>query len=260
MKLSEAFNIGEHEVISLVGAGGKTSLMFTLARELAVAGKHVITTTTTKILEPSSYETPLLLLEADTEKMMRRLLQNLDRYPHITLAMHRLPHGKLKGIAPELVMRIAESGRVSYIIVEADGAAHKPLKAPNATEPVISQNTSLLIPVVGIDALGSRLTEEDVFRAEIVSKLTGLPLGSTVSAEAIATLITHPEGITKGSQAQVRIMPLINKVDLPDSLYKARDLAKKILDMKHPQIERVILGQVRFPEPVTEVISALKIR
>jgi probable selenium-dependent hydroxylase accessory protein YqeC len=65
MTLKEALDIRPGEVISLVGGGGKTTLMFALARELAFGDGCVVTTTTTKILEPSPSETPLLLLEAD---------------------------------------------------------------------------------------------------------------------------------------------------------------------------------------------------
>ncbi|MCJ7654933.1 MAG: putative selenium-dependent hydroxylase accessory protein YqeC, partial [Dehalococcoidia bacterium] len=61
MKFKEALDIRPGEVISLVGGGGKTTLMFALARELALGSGCVITTTTTKILEPSPSETPLLL-------------------------------------------------------------------------------------------------------------------------------------------------------------------------------------------------------
>ena len=256
MKLKEALDIKPGEVISLVGGGGKTTLMFALARELAPSGKSVITTTTTKILEPSSAETPLLLLEPDEEQMLMALLQNLDKYKHITLATEKLSSGKLNGVSPGLVAKLAELNQVSYIIVEADGAAQRSLKAPNPTEPVIPHNTSLVIPVVGIDAVGCRLTEEDVFRPEIVSRLLGLPLGEVISAKAIAILITHPQGITKGSPAQARIIPFINKVDLDEGLSKGRDLASKILAMRHPQIEKVVLGQVQLPEPVIEVISS----
>jgi len=256
MKLKEALNIKPGEVISLVGGGGKTTLMFALARELASSGQAVITTTTTHIFEPSPSETQLLLLEADEERMVRMLLQNVDERRHITVASERLPSGKLKGISPELVARLAELKQVSYIIVEADGAAHKSLKAPNPTEPVIPPNTSLVIPVVGIDAVGCCLTEKDVFRPEIVSRLLGLPLGEVISAEAIAILITHPKGIVKGSPDQARVIPFVNKVDLDEGLFKGRDLANDILKIKHPGIKRVILGQAQLPEPVVEVISA----
>jgi len=255
MKLKEALDIKPGEVISLVGGAGKTTLMFALARELASSGKGIITTTTTKILEPSSSETSLLLVEADEEEMLRMLLQNLDKHRHITLASEKLSSGKLNGVSPGLVARFTELNQVSYIIVEADGAAGKSLKAPNPTEPVIPHNTSLVIPVVGIDAVGCRLTEEYVFRPEIVSRLLGLPLGEVISAEAVAFLITHHQGIIKGSPARARIIPFINKMDLDEGLAKGRDLANKILAMRHPRIRQVILGQAKLPEPVIEVIS-----
>lgn len=256
MRLKDAFNITDGEVISLVGGGGKTTLMFALARELARDNKLVISTTTTKILEPSSTETPLLLLEDDENKMVKLLLQHMADYRHITVASEKLPSGKLLGISPTLVIKLVELKPVSYIIIEADGAAHKSLKAPNPTEPVIPDNTSLVIPVVGIDAVGRPLTAENVFRAEIASQLLGLPLGKVISAEAVARLITHHQGIIKGSPTPARIIPFINKVAMPEDLTRAKDLANQILIKRHPQIDRVILGQAKLPEPVVEVIKA----
>jgi len=235
--------------------------MFVLAKELASSEKSVITTTTTRILdlERQAYESPLLL-EADEGKMIAPLLKHLEKHRQVTLARERsMDWGKLKGVSPELVDTLAELGPVSYIIVEADGAARKPLKAPKATEPVIPESTSLVIPIVGFEALGSRLTDEDVFRPEVISRLTGLPWGAVISAEAIATLITHPEGIARGSPANARILPLINKMDLAQGLSEAEDLALKILERKHPQIDRVILGQVQFPHPVVGTVLDAKI-
>ena len=255
MKLKEALQIEPSEVISLVGGGGKTTLMFALAQELASGGEPVITTTTTKILEPSPSETLFLLLETNEEQAVKTLLQKVNRYRHITLASEKLSSGKLNGVSPELIAKLAELKQMFYIIIEADGAARKSLKAPNPTEPVIPRQTSLVIPVVGVDAVGCRLTEEEVFRPEIVSRLLGLPLGEIISAEAIAFLITHAQGITKGSPAQARIVPFINKADLDPGLSKGRDLADKILARRHPQVTRVILGQARLPNPVAGVIS-----
>ena len=116
MTLKEALDIKPGEIISLVGGGGKTTLMFALARELASTGNGIITTTTTKILEPSLSETSLLLLETDESEMIRLILQNLDRYCHITIATNRLATGKLRGISPELVVKLAELNQISYIL------------------------------------------------------------------------------------------------------------------------------------------------
>ncbi len=106
--LKQAFNISPKEVISLVGAGGKTTLMFALARELASDKGCVITTTTTKILEPLPSESPFLLMSKDEEALLKLFLQNADRYKHITLAREKLASGKLDGISPELVMKLSD--------------------------------------------------------------------------------------------------------------------------------------------------------
>ncbi len=258
MKLSEVLNIGQREVISLVGGGGKTTLMFALARELALTGKHVVTTTTTKLLasEPLFHGSPLLILEREEYRLMELVTAGLTRFGYVTVASERLSEqGRLKGISPETVDKLAKLGRIPIIINEADGAAHRSLKAPNASEPLIPESTTLVIPIVGIDALGAPLCEEQVFRCDIVSRITGLALGEIVSADAIATLLTHPDGIAKGTLATARIIPFINKIDLNNGLAKGRLLAARILTKKHPQIERVVLGQVQADDPVAEVIA-----
>jgi len=254
MTLREAFAISPGEVVSLVGGGGKTTLMFALAHELTVADKTVVTTTTTKIFPPQPSQTPLLLMDTDEESLLRLLLLNANDYQLITLAEEKLATGKLKGISPEMVNRLAELNQISYIIVEADGAARKPLKAPNTTEPVIPENTTLVIPIVGIEAIGCRLNEENVFRPEIVADLTGLSPGEIITADAIAFLMTNHKGIIKGSPDRARIIPFINKVDLNNGLTKAEDLASKILAKDHPQIEQVVLGQALSSQPVIKVI------
>lgn len=254
--LKEAFNIRPGEVISLVGAGGKTTLMSALAKELSGDNESVITTTTTKILDWQA-SGDILIVEKDEEKILDSLPQMLKEYRHITLASERLSaKGKLDGISPELITRIAKLKQANYIIIEADGAARKPLKAPNATEPVIPQNTTLVIAVVGIDSLGLKLTEENIFRPEIVTRLTGLPTGGIISLDTITILITHSEGITKGSPANARIIPVINKVDLAKDSTEAEALAYKILGAGHPRIERVVLGQLQSAKPVVDIIQA----
>jgi probable selenium-dependent hydroxylase accessory protein YqeC len=254
--LKEAFEIRPKEIISLVGAGGKTTLMFALSRELTDHKKVVITTTTTKIFPPSSSETPFLLLSREEKEIVDFILKNRSEFDHITIASEKLvASNKLQGINPELVKRLSQLRPVTYVIVEADGAARRPLKAPNPEfEPVIPLSSTLVIPVVGIDALGCRLSEDNVFRSEIASKLTELPLGETVTADTIVNLILHPSGIMRGIPDRARIIPFINKIDLHADLSEARDIASKILEANHFQINQVVLGQAQLNPPVVEVV------
>lgn len=239
-----------------MGAGGKTTLMFSLSRELTTHEKVVITTTTTKILPPSSPDTPYLFISQEEKEIVDFILKKAGTFDHITIASDLLVcSGKLQGISPLLVSRLIKLSPVNYIIVEADGASGRPLKAPDTLfEPVIPQQTSLVIPVIGIDALGCSLSEENVFRSKIASKLTGLSLGKPISAETIVNLILHPAGIIRGSPNQARIIPFINKTDLHADLSEARNIASKILEANHPQIDRVALGQAQLNPPVVEVV------
>jgi probable selenium-dependent hydroxylase accessory protein YqeC len=252
--LTEALGIEAREVISLVGAGGKTTLMFRLAKELSLGGKKVVTTTTTKILEPVSGETNSLFVDSDEERIKDFVRGHLGQYGHVTIARERLESGKLKGVSPNLVDELCHSPGVDAVIVEADGAAGRPVKAPRENEPVISTSTTLIVAILGIDGMEMRLSEENVFQPERVSKITGVPMGERLTDEAMALLVTHREGIFKGASSSSRVVAFLNKVDIPNGLAKAKNIAHKILDKKHRQIERIVLGQLKSQPEVVEVI------
>jgi probable selenium-dependent hydroxylase accessory protein YqeC len=252
--LSESLGLGPREVVSLAGAGGKTTLMFRLAGELLLRGKRVVTTTTTRILEPTPAESPTLFVHPERERIETFVQRHLDQVRHITVAGEELGGGKLKGISRDRVVDLWRLSICDYIIVEADGAAGRPLKAPREQEPVIPPNTTLVVAILGVDGLGRELNEKNVFQPALISKLTGVPLGEKIDAESMATLITHPEGIFKGAPASCRVVAFLNKVDLGNGTDKAEDVARKILAKQHPQIERVVLGQVKRDPPVAKVM------
>ena len=255
MKLADAFDIGVHEVISLTGGGGKTTLMFALAKELVSEGWQVITTTTTKLIEtePLLHGSPLILIEKDGKRLGRLLPDELAKYCHVTIAGGKLPGpGKLNGIGRGTIDELAAM-EIATLIIEADGARHKPVKAPSANEPVIPHSTTLVVPVIGMDALGAELTEEMVFRPEIVSQITGLKTGGVLTEEHIATLIIHEMGMAKGTPPGARIIPMLNKIN-PYNEPAGRTMARIILEKKHPQIKKVVLGNVQDADPVIAVI------
>lgn len=252
--LTDALGLKIREVISLAGAGGKTALMFRLAKELFLAGKKVVTTTTTKILEPASGETISLFINLDEKELKQFVYQHLDEYQHITIARERLESRKLNGVSSDLVNDLWRSNKIDYIIIETDGAAGRPIKAPREGEPVIPSSTTLVVAILGVDGVERELNEENVFQVERVSKMTGIPVGREMTDEAMAILVTHPEGIFKGAPSSSRVIAFLNKVDIPNGVIKAKGIAQKIMERKHPQIERVVLGQLRNDPPVVEVI------
>jgi len=252
--LTWALGIKTREVISLVGAGGKTTLMFRLAQELSRGGKKVVTSTTTKILEPLPQEAGCLFIDPDEKKIKDFVWRELEQYRQITVATERLESKKLKGISPNLVKELWSLREVDAIIIEADGAAGRPVKAPRENEPVIPASTTLIVAILGVDGIGKKLDDENVFEPKRVSKMTGTPVGESLTDEAMAILMTHPEGIFKGAPASSRVAAFLNKVDIPDGVAKAKSIAQKILDKGHQKIERVVLGQLKSEPPVLEVI------
>jgi probable selenium-dependent hydroxylase accessory protein YqeC len=253
-RLADALSLGSHEIIALTGGGGKTALLFALAKELRNKGLRVITTTTTKIFEPAREQAPFLVIEADQGKVMASVEEGLLRNGHVTFAAHRFPEGKIGGVDPQFIQKMAQALPVDHIIVEADGAKRLPLKAPGENEPVIPSAATLVIPIVGIDALGKALNEETAFRPELIAELTGVQLGDPVTAELIATLMVHPQGLCKGVPSGARIVPFINKVETTGGLHGAREIAQEVLE-KGSQIERVVLSRLFSHYPIVEIIE-----
>ena len=64
---------------NIVGAGGKTTTMYTLASELAQRGKRVITTTTTNIFFPQKGETDTLIVSPETSRLLKMMIGGQGR-------------------------------------------------------------------------------------------------------------------------------------------------------------------------------------
>ncbi len=252
--LSEALGLRTREMISLTGAGGKTTLMFRLAQELFLQGKRVITTTTTKIKEPSQREAPHLYVSEDRRELEEFVSSYLEKNRHLTLATERLAGGKLKGLSSELADILWNSYDMDALIIEADGSAGRPIKAPREWEPVIPSKTSIVVALLGIDGVGKELNDTNVFQPDLVSKLTAIPEGERMTEEGMARLMTHPQGLFKGSPNGIRRMAFLNKVDVPEGIAKARRITQHIFGERESQVERVLWGQLRNEPPVVEII------
>jgi len=277
MRLYQGLNIKANDVVSFVGAGGKTTAALRLMEELAEIGRRVVFTTTTKILEPIPGENECLLL-TDEEEALAQVPRLLIRYPKVFLAKRRLEEvdptalgesnkdypmrpNKLEGVHPSLVDRLAPRLRSKeiqrlgevVILVEADGARHRALKAPAAYEPVLPASTTILAPMADLTVLGKPLTEKYVHRPELVAGLTGAALGKPVTVEMVATVLSHPQGGLKGLPEQARVIPILNQMAEDRPLDQARQIAHLIL--RNQCVERVIIASLRAPEPVLEVIA-----
>jgi probable selenium-dependent hydroxylase accessory protein YqeC len=236
-------------VIALVGAGGKTSLLYALAREMVERGRSVVTTTTTKIYPPKPDESPhLLLLEHDPH--LASLPAYLAKFSHVTVADRTdTVTGKLRGVTDDAIDTCTAAAQ--WIVVEADGAAGHPVKAPAAWEPVLPTRTDLVIVVVGLDCLGRPAREDSVFRLPEFCKVTGLAEGEAVTPEALARLVTHPQGGMKEVREGVRVIPFLTKIDLVSSTMPEKT-ARSIVRASAGRIHLVAAGTLR---PLVQMIT-----
>lgn len=256
------------EVVALVGAGGKTALMFRLADELAAAGRRVVTTMTTKIFVSQMARAPVAVALQDEDAvsvasgvtrhtsyedaLLARVAERLARYKHVlVIGGASAEQDKVQGLAPQLVDRLAGHEAVDAVIVEADGSRRRPFKAPAAHEPVIPATATLVVPVVGMGVVGKPLTADHVHRPEIVAALAGVPVGDPVTPEVIATILAHPQAGAKGVPVGARLVPFLNKVEDEAALQTARRVARLLL--AHPHVESVIIGAAEAADPVVEV-------
>jgi probable selenium-dependent hydroxylase accessory protein YqeC len=242
--IESILQLGSRGVLSLTGGGGKTSLMFHLARLLAEAGMKVLTTTTTKIFTPAASQTEIVLIDTDPKKILLRAAPLLERAGHVTAAAERIDAAdKLKGFTPEAIRFFEDSGLFDWILVEADGSARRPLKAPAEHEPVIPFNTSVLIAVAGLEVLGRPLTEELVFRSELAGERMGLEDREEITPFALARLCAHPLGLFKGAPPHAVRFIFLNKADDPERCEGGRQIATLLRQSPRPVAEALIVGQ-----------------
>ncbi len=234
---------GPRELIALVGAGGKTTFMFTLAEELAGRKGRVVTTTTTKIFPPEGEESPLIV--TGRRESFPLIREGLRRKGRLTWAAAPGPQGKLLGVALSDLSRLWSRKWVHYIIAEADGSARKPLKAPREQEPVVPPETTIFISLLGLSALGTPLNEASCFQAERIARLTGFPPATPITEDLLIRLAVHPLGGLKGRNPGMRAVCVLNQTDTLADPRVLPGLAEAILRQAASAYDRVILSQLQ---------------
>ncbi|VBB08713.1 Hypothetical protein LUCI_3991 [Lucifera butyrica] len=249
--LHQAFNMvsSRSYMITLIGGGGKTSLMYYLAYASRAMGRRPVTITTTKLYYSAAPERPTYFVKNRTD-CFRVLAETENKNTVITLAGGFDPHDsrKITGIDPRWIDTILEQSENLVCIVEGDGAAGKSLKAHASYEPVIPSRSDWVIPVIGMDIIGKPLNEHNVHRAERFSFLTGMSIGDPVTEKRIVRILTHSEGYLHNCPQRAKVIPFLNKVESPEQREAAWRIAGKFFaSFSLPGIrpEGILLGSIR---------------
>ena len=193
-------------IICLVGGGGKTTIMYELARYYASHGQKVLVLTSTHIMQPGyCYAADVAAVQA---------LWDEGRYAVIGT----LEAGSGKLTAPSVELYTQLRRQTDIILCEADGAKHLPCKVPAAHEPVILPDCDIVLAVCGADAMGKRL-QEVCFRWQVgAAWLAGDCINMQelaemfVDTERLARLMTDERGARKNVGAREYYV-VLNKCD-----------------------------------------------
>jgi probable selenium-dependent hydroxylase accessory protein YqeC len=140
MDLTEAFALPNQSIVALVGGGGKTSLMFSLAREARDRGRSALVTASTRFTRPAESDDFGLVTTTDEEAVAHIRGASWAQPMIATTGDGRL--GRLQRLAPSTVDDLATLG-LGLIAVESDGARGRHFKAPGDGEPVANRSLHL---------------------------------------------------------------------------------------------------------------------
>ena len=219
MKLVNALRADSRIRLAISGAGGKTTALFQLARQL----------------------TPPVLISASTHLSLAQVLssdhhvfwagdQDIDftSLKGVSVIMEQpISDDRVNGLPPQKLEQLRLfADQMGYpLLIEADGSRMRPLKAPASHEPPIPEwiNTSLVI--AGLSGIGRPLNEETVHRPELFSGLSGIPIGEPITIDGVLKVLCHAKGGLKNIPLQAKRVALLNQADN----HELRSLAQEIV-------------------------------
>ena len=258
MLLIEAVGLSDMEkVIAVMGAGGKTTFLFQMGRELKDGGSHVLLTTTTQMFMPGEVEVDKSIIlsrehngESSSEKFLTTYPVKTDK-KLVFLASRHLKENKVKGISPDLVEKLKGADIFHRVLVEADGSRRKPIKSYESHEPNLPDCSDLVVVMAGANALGKPLTEKHIHRAFLAAQYLESPPGSAVGIEYFARLMEQGAEKARAQAGNARIIAFINQVDQKSQAQKILPLIHRLF--KNNFFDRVIVGSCRNPNLNLEI-------
>ncbi len=228
-------------LLFVIGAGGKTSFLYRLQKELALVQKSALISTTTFIYDPG----PPFHLYLCPEK------EDLPKGPLLFPAvLGRWKEGrKIKGIPADWCKELL--GLSHHVLFEADGARGLPLKFLGRDEPVLPQAPSEVVLLIGARSFHQPLHATTVHRSELATEKLALGDRPFLDAKTVTELLLHEESYGRIFK-QYPVTPFINQGDTLVDPLVAREVARNLLPYTRG---RVFFGSLQDPYPIWEVID-----
>lgn len=238
MNLAKALRASKHMRLALVGAGGKSSTLFQLARQFV--GPVLVSASTHLAMEQITLGDCYIRLDSDEPRF-----DDLAITQGVTLITGPVLHDEqrvagLKEEALEELKRVADRLEIPMLL-ESDGARSMSLKAPAEHEPAIPPWVNTVVVVVGLSAIGKPLDSEHVHRPERFAALTGLEIGRPITEQSVVAMLKHPQGGLRNIPVNAQRFVLFNQADDEVREQAALRMAAGVL----PEYDGVLIGAVR---------------
>lgn len=216
------------EVVSLIGSGGKTALLWLLAESLRT--RKVLVSTTVKMRPPQPGQADRIIGCPTTAGLSSR--------PGVTFL--GIPCGNGKAASPPLPLLDKLFPLFDVSLLESDGANERHYKGWAAHEPVVPDAVTCTIAVMPVPAPGWTADEHLVHRLPLFCKVTGACAGDVLRPEHLAGAVTHPDGLL--GKARGRIILFFNQAERPCGEEFARETLSFIPASCRKRLALVIAG------------------
>lgn len=236
MTICDYVDLKVKDIISIVGAGGKTSFMFKIAEELRRNNK-VLITTTTKIYVPEKYRYDFLSIGQEKFYKYNTMMKN-----GIYVYGEKVnEENKVIGLCEKDLDKLKD--QFDYIIIEADGSKRKPIKGWKDNEPVIYSKTNKTVGVLDIKTYKNKISNKTVHNCEQFCKITNSEIGKLITFESLSKMITNPNGMFKASKGEKILF--VNKAEDTYYLNKAYKLRKMLYEYYPNFLDQIIIGSMK---------------
>ena len=236
-------------IVCAVGAGGKKTTLYRILAEHP--GRVGLTATVMSTLPDHGIVDTRLIATASE---LRRSVPSVAMHHHrVAFAAPGHRPGRFAGLDPDEAAELHRLGHFDVMLVKADGARMRGIKAPRADEPVVVPGCTTLISVVSAAVIGQALDEHVAHRAELLAELLDISIGTPITASHIGRLLSSAHGHRQHLRT-ARHIAVINQVDDAARLLQARDAARTALSSATPP-ERVVLASMTAAEPIIEIIQ-----
>lgn len=223
-------------ILSIIGAGGKTSVMYQLAKEYASLGKKVLCTTSTHIFIPPADKIPITLFAPVS---CQQIKESFCHSPVIVVGV-RESSNKLSSVPFSFfqeALKIAD-----LILCEADGSKRLPMKVPALHEPALIPESDAVIIVSGLSALHRPLAEI-CHRSKLAAELLNCSPSTSLGVQEFARLIYDPQGLMKNlTNQKEKTYIFLNQADTLQNIKDGEEIKKLLFKQG---LSHVLIGSLQ---------------